>query len=325
MIDLVPSETGNVTAEFSGPGKPLVITFGFYADPATTVAAFEFQGRLKKLELITGRELNKLFLREPSMRWYLAGIEGISHDVASTAEALRDAVDRAGAASVTVIGQSMGAYAAILYGALIGADKVISFGPLSRFDRRTWRLMNETRWLPPLDAYEASGVDASAYTDLPRFLAAHDGPLPDIDLIYGAWAGPGTNIAEVTAIYSAHAVRFVDTPAAHLLPVHHAQHAVVEYFRANGVITEVLAQRMFGDSLLPTLQKFTTGDDWVAWLIENLMRGSTVEQLLPVMGEQMPLDQAEAKAQQAKLIFDLSAFEELPPAATVGREAAASA
>lgn len=96
MIDLVPSETGNVTAEFSGPGKPLVITFGFYADPATTPAAFEFQDRLKKLELITGRKLNKLFLRDPSMRWYLAGIEGISHDVASTAEALRDAVDRAG-------------------------------------------------------------------------------------------------------------------------------------------------------------------------------------------------------------------------------------
>ncbi|MDQ8045006.1 MAG: hypothetical protein AAGC46_11945 [Solirubrobacteraceae bacterium] len=321
MIDLLPSLSGNATTEYGGPGKPLVITFGFYADPNTAPANFEFQGRLKKLELISGRELNKLFLRDPSMRWYLAGIDGISEDVASTAAAIRDFVERAEATSVTVIGQSMGAYAAILFGTLIGADKVISFGPLSCFDRRTWSLMNETRWVPPLDALEASGVDAAGYTDLPSFLASHDGPLPDIDLIYGAWAGPGTNTAEVTAIDSAHAVRFVNTPAVRLLPVHHAQHAVVEHFRAGGVITEVLAHRMFGDSLLPTLQRIT-GDQWVGWLLENVMRGSTFEQLLPVMGQQMPIDQVQHRATQAKLILDLSAFEELPPAVTVGGERA---
>ncbi|CNN52804.1 Uncharacterised protein [Mycobacterium tuberculosis] len=43
------------------------------------------------------------------------------------------------------------------------------------------------------------------------------------------------------------------------------------------------------------------------------------------MGQQMPPDQAEARVQRAKLFFDLSAFEELPPAVTVGGEAAASA
>lgn len=315
MIDDFPTlgTEGNTQLEIAQPGAPLVITFGFYADPAQSPAAFEFHGRLKKLELVSGRAINKLLLRDPSMRWYLGGIDGVGEDVASTAAAIRAFVDRHQPSSVITVGQSMGAYAAILYGALIGAQKTVAFGPLSCFDARRWKIMNETRWLPPLHDLDASGIDADAYRDLPTFLASLDGPLPDIDVIYGNYPGDGADPTHAVAIDAVHAVRFADTPSVTLLPISHALHAVVEHFRSQAVITEVLSQRIFGASLVPTINGLHASDAWVAWLIENFMQGSTLDALRPHMLGNLTAEQADALLARGKLLIDLSTLEEQPP------------
>ncbi len=316
VIDDVPTlgaPEGNTQVEIVEPGAPLVITFGFYEDPAVRPGAFEFLGRLKKLELISGRAINKLLVRDPSMRWYLAGIEGVGDDVESTAAALREFVDRHQPSSVITVGQSMGAYGAILYGTLIGADKVVAFGPLSCFDRRLWSIMNEVRWLPPLFALDESGVDADAYRDLPRFLAAHDGPLPDIDVLYGNSAGEGVHPHFAVAVDPVHAVRFVDTPGVTLLPIEHSLHGVVEHFRSQAVITEVLRQRIFGTSLAETINGLHGGEYWMGWLIENFLEHGTLDGIRPYLLENVSADEADALIARAKLIIDLSTLEDQPP------------
>lgn len=305
----ISSAGANAKFDIVRTGAPLVITFGSYVDPAKAPAVFEFYRRLKKLEAVSGRAINKLFVRDPSMRWYLAGIEGLGDDVASTAAALREHVDRLQPSAVVTVGQSMGAYAAILYGVLIGADKVVAFGPLSCFDGRLWSIMNEARWLGSLRDLGESGIDADAYRDLPRFLADHDGPLPDIDMIYGNSPGEGADPHHAVAIDAMHAVRFANTPAVSLLPIPHALHAVVTHFHSRGVLDEVLRQRIFGTPLAETIRNLDRGDTWIAWLLGSYERGATADDLRTQLHAKIDVARANALITRSKLIVDLSGLE----------------
>lgn len=316
MIDDVPTPgaaEANTQVEIVQPGAPLVITFGSYAEPGSP-AVFEFSGYLKKLEGLSGRQLNKLLVRDPSMRWYLAGIEGVGDDVASTAAALSDFVDRHQPSSVITLGQSMGAYAAILYGTLIGADKVVAFGSLSCFDSELWALMNEVRWVPSLAALDQSGVDAHAYRDLARFLAEHDGPLPDIDWIYGNSAGDGIDPQIAVAVDAVHAARFVGTPAVSLVPARFGLHAVVQHFRSQGVFADVLRQRIFGTSLAEAINRVHGGDDRVGWMLGKFMEYSTLEGLRPhLLDNNFTSEQVDALLARAKMVIDLCVIEDCEP------------
>jgi hypothetical protein len=106
--------------------RPLtVVAFGSAGvDPATDGEAYwGFRETLADLEA------NKLFLRDHYQCWYLNGIRGLSRGVGETARRLRTLV--AGSERVVTIGTSAGGYAAILYGGLMGADKIVALGPQS--------------------------------------------------------------------------------------------------------------------------------------------------------------------------------------------------
>lgn len=93
---------------------------------------------------LAGYPADKVFLRDLSLSWYFLGIPGVSHDVYSTAEFLRE---KAKAYRRTVfVGCSAGATAAILYGQLIGVDKVLAFAPQTILSERKPRELNDQRW-----------------------------------------------------------------------------------------------------------------------------------------------------------------------------------
>lgn len=306
--------TKNLHVDLVEDGAPLVITFGFYA--ATGPAEFEFLGRLRELERVSGRAINKLLVRDPSMRWYLGGIDGIGHDVASTVAGLREQVDGLRPSAVITVGQSMGAYGAILYGALLGADKVVSFGSLSCFDRRLWSIIDDNRWAPVLEALERSALDLADHADLPSMLARQTGPQPDIDLLFGLSPGAGAEAGAAIGHDGAHALRFAAQPGVTILPVLHSQHPVVEHFRSHGVLTAVLDQRIFGTSLVPTIQGLR-GDSWGDWLLENLALGSNIATLVPVMQQHgLAPEQVQSCVDRAHLLDDLARLEAHPPVFT---------
>jgi pimeloyl-ACP methyl ester carboxylesterase len=302
----------HVRYEHAADGAPLVITFGFYASPRP--AEFTFEGRMKKLQAVSGRPLNTLHVRDPSLQWYLGGIDGVGVGVAATADAFAELIAFLQPSSVITIGQSMGAYAAMLFGTLLEAQKVVAFGPVSAFDRRIWSVIGDTRWLPVLAEMEASGLDTAPYHDLPPLIEAARGHRPDIDLIFSGFAGPGAAPHDAVAIDAAHAARFVNTPGVTLLPVVHSLHAVVEYFRAAGVITEVLAQRIFGTSLAPIIGALRK-DAFIAWALDNRMRGASFADLRTELLKTTTPEHADDLLARTKLVIDLTRLEDTPPAA----------
>ena len=111
------------------PGEILVISFAFVSWDGKP--KFDFFGRLKKLEYRYPRPVNRILLRDNRNAWYHRGVPGLGSDVDEVAASLKDFVRSIRPSRVVTIGQSMGGYASLMFGALIGADKSIAFGPLS--------------------------------------------------------------------------------------------------------------------------------------------------------------------------------------------------
>jgi hypothetical protein len=108
--------------DLSRPGKPLVIAFGGLKG-AMGVPPFEF------FKLTDDLQVNKIFLRDLDQSFYHSGLLGISEDIDGTVAFLKQKIDESGADKVVLFGNSMGGYAALLFGILLGADTVHAVVP----------------------------------------------------------------------------------------------------------------------------------------------------------------------------------------------------
>lgn len=92
---------------------------------------FPFFKLLKTLPSMT-----KLIVRDPSDRWYNAGLPGFGDTPEEIAQQLERELSRLGARRFITFGASMGGYAAILFGCLIGAERVVALAPQTILDPR---------------------------------------------------------------------------------------------------------------------------------------------------------------------------------------------
>jgi hypothetical protein len=111
----------------------------------------------------------KLFVRDPSARWYNAGLPGVGRTLTEIAGRLEREVERLGATRVIAMGPSMGGYAAILFGCMMGAERVVAIAPQTLLD-------------PRLRHAPAADVELEA-PDLRSFVSA--APATRIDIVAG--------------------------------------------------------------------------------------------------------------------------------------------
>lgn len=139
--------------DYSAPAQPLVTEGGVleeYRNHGTLLVLFAGLGVGRSPPAFIFRKFlaeypaDKLFLRDLSLSWYLQGIPGVSGDVPSTVEFLRQRIR--GYRCTVFIGCSAGATAAILYGQLLGVDKVLAFAPQTILSERKPREFQDRRW-----------------------------------------------------------------------------------------------------------------------------------------------------------------------------------
>jgi len=268
------------------PDAPLVITFGFVS--WDDLPKFDFVRRLQKLEASSGRGINQIMIRDTANFWYQHGVSGLGRDVDGVALALRRIIAQLQPASVSTLGQSMGAYAAVLFGALLGADQVLAFGPLSYF-RSDWAQRDgDTRWLATMEKLDRF-APARHYDDLPGLLASLP-RIPATHLVYGTGPEAGEEFANFDAL---HAARYEGIPGVDVHIIPEANHAVVEWLIKMKLIDTMLSQLLLPDKARkrraagPKLAKsrgqaeFRDFDDgWRTWIAENLALKANQEQLL---------------------------------------------
>ncbi|MGM9483333.1 hypothetical protein ACS5PN_19205 [Roseateles sp. NT4] len=271
----------HILVENAGEPAPLVVTFGFalWDEPA----AFDFVGRLRKVEWLLGRRFHRIHLRDPRMAWYLQGITGLGENLDTTLDALRRHIAALPATRMTMLGQSMGGYGAILYGLALGADRVIALGSLSTMDPADASARGDWRWLPVMQRLAAEGIAASQ-TDLVA-LARQVGALTELRLHYGE--RPDTPEQGARNLDLFHAERFATLPGCRVIRHADSDHVVVNHLKAIREIDAVLLHEIF-DVDPGSLHRRTQpllDDSWLRWIAENRLRSADRDGLVAAMLE----------------------------------------
>jgi hypothetical protein len=228
------------------PGEPLFVSFAFVDWDGQP--GFYFHGRSRKLDQRRGRPFNRVLLRDPSNRWYLRGIRGLGDDAPGSAAALARIVAAIGPSQVITVGESMGAWGALLYGALIGADRAIAHGALSFFDPVRARSWGDLRWLTVMEAL-ARDPPRTVLDDLPAVLRACPRPMR-VDLFVGERGDPGDPGVNFDL---AHAQRLRTVPGVHVHRVPEAGHPVPAHLVAAGCLDDGLAHLLLDAPPTPAL------------------------------------------------------------------------
>ncbi|QKY02926.1 hypothetical protein G3257_12150 [Janthinobacterium lividum] len=301
---LVATSADDVLVDRIVPGAPLVIAFGFVS--WTTRPAFDFYGRLRKLEQASGQHLNKILVRDSGNAWYHRRIAGLGSHVDETAQALRELVRRIAPSQVTTVGQSMGAYAAVMYGLLLDAQQIVAFGPLSFLDVQQARLYHELRWLPVMESL-AQDPPPSGYYDLAALCRARATDDTQLHLVFGTRpdvASAGASASESVNLDAMHAQRLAAFGRCTLHPFPQSGHAVVQHLidtkRINGLLAACILGLALEDEPMPEI-----GAAWQDWVAENLRLGCAGEQLVAVLqqhGFSLASSMAAVDAARAKAI-----------------------
>lgn len=139
--------------------RTLLLTFGGMKSTAGLVA-FEF------VALTADMPVKKMFVRDPRQSWYHRGMPSHGSTLESISELLQKIVAEQDVDRLVTVGSSAGGYAALAFGALLGADRVLAFGPQTTLDREVLAAMNDHRWDYLLDPLWTKGALEERWTDL---------------------------------------------------------------------------------------------------------------------------------------------------------------
>lgn len=128
---------------------------------------------------LSGRDVPGYFIKDFRQSWYQEGLLGLSSDVAGTEAVLRALVERHAPGRLVTLGVSSGGYAAILFGTLLGADRVVAFSPQVDVNNEVARLYAGFDTPLPKQFVNRKGASLEAV------LGAQD-RLPEISVHYSA-------------------------------------------------------------------------------------------------------------------------------------------
>lgn len=213
-------EIGNprlpVVADLTFPGEPLFMAFGGIAGRMATIPPFEF------FKLTRHLRVNKAYLRDLDQRWYHGGLRGVTGSIGETADYLGCLRSACRARRTVVFGSSMGGYAALLFGSLIGVDAVHAFSPHTwLWDRRSIRNRDKLEAL-----HEGFSGEYFDLSDVPGV---------------GAGSGEDHVYYDVTDRKDRRQVAHLEArEGLHLHPYRGGGHNLVKYLKASGELENVV-------------------------------------------------------------------------------------
>lgn len=109
-----------------GKHLPTVVAFSSVNTP---------KGNFKPYKTILETKANIVFVNDAGNNWYLSGVEGVGDNYSKSAKKIIELARSIGNGWVMTFGTSMGAYGAMLYAAVGGANKCVAFGPEVMLDQ----------------------------------------------------------------------------------------------------------------------------------------------------------------------------------------------
>jgi hypothetical protein len=225
------------------PGKPLLICFAYRE--LQNLQGFDFFGRSKKLEQRFDVKFNRILLRDLFNSWYQKGVPGLGVDVDEVTESLRTLISIIRPSRIITIGQSMGAYAAIMHGMLLGADQIVAFGPLSHFDPAAAMRYGDNAFLSSMQALQRDRP-RSVYIDVVQLGRELDyrGAL---HVIFGTH--PRLDDGVSGNFDAVHALRLAQLPNTILDAHPQADHGIAGWLVDHAKMDDLLARLLIADGI----------------------------------------------------------------------------
>lgn len=179
---------------------------------------------------IANIDCDKIFLRDFQRSWYQRGIDQELNDFDKVVNYLGGVISKYKYRKVCFLGNSMGGYAAILFGTILDVDKVIAFAPQSFIDKFRRFIYRDKRSRGLKDnLYTYENVN-KAHFDLKKFLLKNDSYKTEINIYYSA----------LDRLDSRHAKRLKNRKNVILHPIYEGDHSVIRVVRGSGLLHTIL-------------------------------------------------------------------------------------
>jgi len=158
-----PSELrddASLSLDMSTNSRTLLVAFGGMRGARVGTPAFEFAAATETLPV------KRLFVRDLRQAWYHRGMPEYGNNFASVADGLRGILEQHRVERLVMAGNSAGGYAALAFGALLGAHSVLSFAPQTVLDLDALAEIGDHRWDSQLLPLVSAGALDAYWSDL---------------------------------------------------------------------------------------------------------------------------------------------------------------
>ncbi len=237
MHDFIEKTTSQILIEKTG-SENLLVTFGGI-NRGLGIPVFEFFNSLKEINC------DKLFLRDFKQAWYHNGINENINNVDYIRKFLQKIIHDNNYTKTCFLGNSMGGYAAILFGTMINVNTIISFAPQTFIDKWNRYRNFDTRWKKQLSMVYTNTNKNTKYFDLKKYLKT----LPAFSGSITIYYCPKQRLDKI------HAERLKGCAEITLVKIDDGGHDVVKTLRDTGelksVITKVFGKTANSDDIDP--------------------------------------------------------------------------
>jgi hypothetical protein len=222
---MIPNNIEPYFSDFREDSETMLIAFGGIAGELG-IPAFEF---FKSTDIFA---VKKIYFRDLNQAWYHQGIAGIANNIDEIANFLINQISKQNVKYTVIAGNSMGGYAALLFGWLINATRVLAFSPQTFITTALRLYYRDFRWSKQIK--KAHQVNQKQYFDLKKlFLTCHDR-----NTIFNIYY-PAKDYLDRT-----HASRMKNIQNIRLFPYEYRTHSLVKELKIRGDLDKILHQNL---------------------------------------------------------------------------------
>src|SRR5690606_13457642 len=206
--------------------KKLLITFGGIRQ-GMGMPVYEFYNSLKDLNS------DKVYVKDINQAWYHKGINKEVKNIETLKQVLHEIIKRKSYDNVVFIGNSMGGYAAILFGVLLHVDSVIAFSPQTFINKVNRLWYKDERWTDEISKIYINNNYQKKFYNL-KTLIKRNKSLTQIDIFYS------TN----DKLDRIHSERLKNNKQIDLHPYKIGNHNLIKVLRDEGTLVEIIRNRI---------------------------------------------------------------------------------
>jgi pimeloyl-ACP methyl ester carboxylesterase len=148
-----------IITEMQSSSRTLLIAFGGMRG-RIGMPVFEFFSMTRELPV------KRMFVRDLRLAWYHRGVRRHGSTLPELANSLHELIAQHEVERLVAIGNSAGGYAALAFGTLLGADRVLAFAPQTVLEPSVLAEWGDHRWNEYLDPLVAAGKLDPRWSDL---------------------------------------------------------------------------------------------------------------------------------------------------------------